>query len=291
MKKFKRWCLLALSMLILILFSCAGDDGAIAVISREEGSGTRDAFQAFVEINLEEDRSDAMAIRTIIASGNGEVTTIVRRNDVAIGYVSFATFINQGEALVGLYINGYAPTVENILAGNYQLARQFNFVYMEENIGDIERAFIAFAQSIEGLEVLTGMGAVVDDSEALPFDASAYGRLSGTVAFGGSTSTEATALALAEEFRAIFPSVEITYDATGSGAGITGAVEGTYTIGFASREIRDTELATGIATVTYCLDGMVIVVHPDNPAGITGLTIDQLRDVWLGEVTSWFDLP
>ena len=281
--------------LAILLVACDGDgngssngsgNGVIAVVSREEGSGARGAFEELVDVNTDED--NAMTEAAIIQNGNGVVATFVTDNDAAIGYISFATFVERGNDLVGLYIDSVAPTPENMLSGDYTLVRPFNFVYMPENIGDIERAFIEFAQSTEGIAILEDLGAVIDASNATAFNVGAQGALSGTVAFGGSTSTEATAMALVEEFQALFPGVEITYDATGSGAGITGAQEGIYSLGFASREILDTELESGINVVQYCVDGIIIVVNPAN--GITGLTVEQLRGIYLGEITDWSDV-
>jgi len=296
MKKFKALSLLLVLALVLVACGNGSDDNTtdetngddlIAVNSREEGSGARGAFEELVDVNTEEGVND-MTAAAIIRDGNGVVANAVMDSSAAIGYISFATFISQGDALRGLYIGGVAPTTENMLAGDYALVRPFNFVYMEENLGDIERAFIEFATSVEGLTILEDMGAVVDFDGAANFDVAAHGNLTGTSSFGGSTSTEATASALIEEFRAWFPQVEITYDSTGSGAGITGAREGTFTIGFASREILESELEGGLNVVMYCKDGIVIVVNPAND--VTDLTIDQLRDIWMGVITTWSEV-
>jgi len=261
--------------------------GAIAVVSREEGSGARGAFEELVDVNTEEGVND-MTANAIIQNGNGVVATFVVDNEAAIGYISFATFIERGATLTGLYIDGVAPTTENMLSGEYTLVRPFNFVYMPENIGIVEEAFIAFAASTEGLEILDGLGAVVDMTGAESFDMGAWDLPAQTVSFGGSTSTEATAMELMEEFMAIFPQIEITYESVGSGAGITGAEEGTFSLGFASREIHDTELENGLNVVTYCVDGIVIVVNPAN--GLTNLTVEQIREIYLGNTTDWSDV-
>ena len=262
--------------------------GAIAVISREEGSGSRGAFEELLEFNLEEDGSDAMTADAIIATGNGGVATAVVENDTAIGYISLVTLLDRQGELVGLYIDGVAPTAENMLSGAYTLTRPFNVVYLPDTIGDVERAFIEFAQSVDGLDVLENNGVIVDRAGAEPFDMAAHGSLSGSLLFGGSTSTEATATALAEEFTALFPGVDIQYSATGSGAGISGATDGTYALGFASREIRDTELETGLNVVEYAVDGIVVAVNP--ASGITGLTLEQLRAIYVGDVTDWSEV-
>lgn len=263
--------------------SSGNDGGAIAVVSREDGSGARSAFEELVGVNIDED--NMMTSSAIIQNGNGVVATFVTENPAAIGYISFATFLENSDALTGLYIDGVAPTTDNMLSGAYTLVRPFNFVYMPNEIGIVEEAFIAFATSIEGLDILTYLGAVVDHTEAQNFDFNDWDLPAGTVSFGGSTSTEATAMALVEEFTAMFPQVEITYESVGSGAGITGATEGTFSLGFASREIRDTELETGLNFVTYCVDGIVIVVNPAN--GVTQLTVDEIHRIYLGEITDW----
>ena len=272
----------------VFLVACdSGDNtGAIAVVSREEGSGARGAFEELVDVNTEE--ANTMTDAAIIQSGNGVVAGFVADNQAAIGYISFATFIERGDALVGLYVDGVEPTTANMLSGAYTLVRPFNFVYMPENIGIVEEAFIAFAASTDGLAILEGLGAVVDTSGAMAFHSSDWDLPAQTIAFGGSTSTEATATALMEEFTALFPQVEITYNASGSGAGIVGAQEGTYALGFASREIRDTELESGIHVVQYCVDGIVIVVNPANT--VTNLTVEQIRAIYLGEVTDWSEV-
>jgi len=275
---------------MLGLVACADNSnvdeaGAIAVVSREEGSGARSAFEELVDVNTSEDNAMTDAI---IQNGNGVVATFVTETPAAIGYISFATFIDRGDSLVGLQIDGIAPTTQNMLSGAYTLVRPFNFVYLPNEIGIVEQAFIAFASSIEGIEILTSLGAVADLTNAQNFDSSAWDLPASSIAFGGSTSTEATAMRLIEEFIALFPQVEITYESVGSGAGITGAIEGTFALGFASREIRDTEIAAGINVVTYCVDGIVIVVNP--ASGVTDLTIDQIRRIYLGEITDWSEL-
>lgn len=289
MKKLK---FISLFLLILVfaayfLLACDRDGGGIAVVSREEGSGARGAFEELIDVNTKVGVND-MTANAIIQNGNGVVARFVTDNEIAIGYISFATFMEKGADLIGLYIDDVAPTTDNMLSGNYTLVRPFNFVFIPESIGLIEEAFIAFATSIDGLEILAEQGAIVDMEGAVAFDMRAWNLPVGTVAFGGSTSTEATAMELMESFTDLFPQVEITYEAVGSGSGITSTQEGTFSLGFASREITNSELETGLHYMTYCLDGIVIIVNPAN--GITHLTTDQIRSIYLGEITEWFQI-
>lgn len=292
----KKISFILITMFTLMLLVACGDndnnvsddsstsDGAISVVSREEGSGGRSAFEELVDVNTEVGVND-MTADAIIQNGNGVVATFVADNAAAIGYISYATFIDRGDDLVGVSIDGVEPTTENMLSGSYELVRPFNFVYMSENMGIIEEAFIDFATSIEGLNILADLGSVVDTTDAQAFSMDDWQLPAGTVAFGGSTSTEATAIALMEEFMAMFPQIEITYESVGSGAGITGAQEGTFSLGFASREVYDSELETGLNFITYCVDGIVIVINPINM--IADLTTEQIRNIYLGEITDW----
>ena len=110
--------------------------------------------------------------------------------------------------------------------------------------------------------------------------------LSGTVATGGSTSMNSVIEALSEGFAEVAPGVTVSYDPTGSGAGITGAVEQTLDIGLASRALHDDE--TGVTATTVALDGIAMVVNNENP--VSDLSIEQLAQIFKKEVTNWADV-
>ncbi len=112
-------------------------------------------------------------------------------------------------------------------------------------------------------------------------DASA--TLSGTVATGGSTSMQKLMSMLQEDFMAKNGDVTVTYDPTGSGAGITGAGDGSLDIGLSSRGLHDDE--TDVEAITVCLDGIAIVVNNSNT--VSDLTLEQLADIYTGTVTNW----
>ena len=110
--------------------------------------------------------------------------------------------------------------------------------------------------------------------------------LSGTVATGGSTSMNSVIEALTEGFAEVAPGVTISYDPTGSGAGITGAVEQTLDIGLASRALHDDE--TGVTATTVALDGIAMVVNSANT--VADLTVDQLAQIFTKQVTNWSEV-
>lgn len=261
-------------------------EGTIDVVSREAGSGTRSAFEEIIGFNGKD--QDPLTANATIKDGNGVVATYVQGNDAAIGYVSFVTLHENADKIKGLTVDGVEPTAENVLSGEYSVSRPFEMVYMEENITDVEIAFMDFLASTDGLEILESTGTIVDKTNAEAFDMSKYGDLSGNIIMGGSTSTEDAVKAVTAEFTALFPKVTYTYNATGSGAGIENATKGTYTLGFASREIKESELAAGIKAVTLCKDGIALVVNPAN--SLSDISKDQIKDVYTGNTTEWSEL-
>ncbi len=261
-------------------------DGAIDVVSREAGSGTRSAFEEIIGFNGKD--QDPLTANATIKDGNGVVATYVEGNDASIGYVSFVTLHENADKIKGLTVDGVEATAENVLSGEYAVSRPFEMVYMEENITDVERAFIDFLASTDGLEILESTGAIVDTANAEAFDMSKYGDLSGNIIMGGSTSTEDAVKAVTKEFTALFPKVTYTYDATGSGAGIENATKGTYTLGFASREIKESELKSGIQAVTLCKDGIAVVVNPAN--SLSDISKEQIKEIYTGNTTEWSEL-
>ena len=117
--------------------------------------------------------------------------------------------------------------------------------------------------------------------------ASAATELSGAVTTGGSTSVESVIGILTEAFNEIQPNVDVTYDPTGSGAGITGASEGTLDIGLSSRALKDDEAETLDATV-FALDGIAIVVNNENT--VEDLSLEQIKGLATGEITNWSEV-
>ncbi len=115
----------------------------------------------------------------------------------------------------------------------------------------------------------------------------ASGSLSGNVATGGSTSMKNVIAALTEGFAEVEPGVTVSYDPTGSGAGITGATDKTLDIGLSSRALKDEEKNDVDGTV-IALDGIAIIVN--KASKVEDLTVDQLKQMFTGEITNWADV-
>ncbi|MEO4052891.1 phosphate ABC transporter substrate-binding protein [Solibacillus sp. CAU 1738] len=129
-----------------------GEDLEIVVVSREDGSGSREAFQEIVGYS-----SGELIDNAIIASGNGNIKTTVATNKHAIGFISFE-YID--ESISPLSINGVEATTENVLAQKYSLSRPFLFVYKEGNLSESGQQFIDFILTKEGQKIVSSAGAI-----------------------------------------------------------------------------------------------------------------------------------
>lgn len=112
-------------------------------------------------------------------------------------------------------------------------------------------------------------------------------QLSGVVNTNGSTSMEKVMQVLIEAFKEQQPNVTVNYTGSGSGAGVTSAIDGTADLGLASRALKSEEEKGAQANIV-ALDGVAIVVNPDN--AVDDLTVDQIAQIFKGEITNWKDL-
>ena len=112
--------------------------------------------------------------------------------------------------------------------------------------------------------------------------------LSGTISLAGSTSMEKLCEALSESFMEANPSVTVTTEYTGSGAGLESLAAGSIDIGNSSRHLKEEELATGAVENVVAIDGIAVITNTSNT--VTDLTSDDLAKIYKGEVTNWSEL-
>ena len=142
------------------------------------------------------------------------------------------------------------------------------------------------------LAALTGCGSKTETPADTNTDSSAQteapATLSGSVSTNGSTSMEKVIGALSEQFMADNSGVTITYDPTGSGAGIEAASNGSADIGLASRALKDEEKAGGLTETIVALDGIAVIVNADSK--VENLTVEQIGKIFTGEITDWSEV-
>ena len=157
------------------------------------------------------------------------------------------------------------------------------------------RSFLAVCGAAAAAAALTACGGSASSAAASSVASTASsaaastasGSLSGNVATGGSTSMKNVIAALTEGFAEVEPGVTVSYDPTGSGAGITGAIDKTLDIGLSSRALKDDE-KNDVDGTTVALDGIAIIVNKDSK--VADLTVDQLKQMFTGEITNWADV-
>ena len=156
------------------------------------------------------------------------------------------------------------------------------------------RSFLTVCGAAAAAAALTACGGSASSAAASSTSAAAgstasstAAALSGNVATGGSTSMKNVIAALTEGFAEVEPGVTVSYDPTGSGAGITGAADKTLDIGLSSRALKDDEKADVDGT-TIALDGIAIIVN--NASKVEDLTVDQLKQMFTGGITNWSEV-
>ena len=263
--------------------SDSGQGSTINVVSREEGSGTRGAFIELFgvqEKNADGEKVDMTTNTAIVTNSTAVMLTTVAGDANAIGYASLGSLDDSNKIL---QIDGVDATVENIKDGSYKISRPFNIV-TQDGLNDAAQDFVNFILSSDGQ-------AVVEKSGYIPLDdAPAYTAQTdkGKIVVSGSSSVTPVMEKLKEAYNKINPNVEVEIQQSDSTTGILNAIEGTADIGMASRALEDAELSQGVTETVIALDGIGVIVNKEN--ALTGLTSEQVKAIYTGEITSWDDL-
>lgn len=279
----KKIVCLILSLVTMLTSACALAEG-IDVLSREDGSGTRSAFIELFGIeqkNEDGEKIDYTTDECDITNSTSVMMTSVAGNSCAIGYISLGSL---NETVKALTIDGVEATVENIKAGVYGIARPFNIATCGEMI-PAAQDFIAFILSAEGQCVIEENGYIAAMENAASF---AGGNVGGKVVIAGSSSVAPVMEKLKEAYESINPNVTIELQQSDSSSGMTSVRDGVCDIGMASRALKDSELEAGLIPTTIAMDGIAVIVSNDNP--VNGLTCEQVRAIYTGEITDWSEV-
>ena len=258
-------------------------DQDITVITREDGSGTRGAFIELTGVEEKNDAGEKVDMTTEAAatqnSTNG-VMTAVANDETAIGYISLGSLDDSVKAVT---VGGVEATSDNVSNGTYTLARPFNIVTNGEATDAVAVDFIGYCMSTDGQALATEEGYI--GGEGTEFTST---QPSGNITVGGSSSVTPLMEKLIEAYQAVNPNATIELLTTDSTTGVTGALDGTYTIGMASRELKDEETSQGAQATVLAMDGIAVVVNPANPTA--DLSVDQIKSIYTGETTVWADV-
>ena len=258
-------------------------DQDITVISREDGSGTRGAFIELTgveEKNADGQKVDNTTEAAAIQSSTNGVMTAVANDETAIGYISLGSLNDTVKAVT---VGGVAASAETVKDGSYVLSRPFNIVTNGEATDPVAVDFIAYCLSADGQAIATDNGYIGNDGETFT-----SAQPEGKITVGGSSSVSPLMEKLIEAYKTVNPNAELELLTTDSTTGVSGALDGTYTIGMASRELKDSEVEGGAQATVLALDGIAVVVNPANSTD--DLSVDQIKGIYTGELTVWSDV-
>jgi phosphate transport system substrate-binding protein len=254
----------------------ASGTAAINVISREEGSGTRSAFTELFDV-LDGNRKDNTTVKAEITNSTAVMMTTIAGDKSAIGYISLGSLNNTVKAL---RIDGAEATAANVAAGIYKVSRPF-LIAIKSSVNTQTQDFINYILSKDGQDVIEKNGYIrIQDTG--PFTSN---RGSGRIVVAGSSSVTPVMEKLTEAYIKINSGVDIEIQQSDSSTGMNAAIDGICDIGMASREIRDSEVQKGLTGTVIAIDGIAVIVHKENT--VNGLTKEQVKRIFSGEVTGW----
>ena len=252
----------------------------IAVFTREDGSGTRGAFIELTGVEQKDadgKKVDMTTEAAAVQSSTNGVMTAVANDPTAIGYISLGSLNDTVKAVT---VDGVKAGADTVKDGSYTLARPFNIVTNGDATDPVAVDFIAYCLSADGQALATDKGYIGSEGEAFT-----SAQPAGKIVVGGSSSVAPLMEKLVEAYKTVNPNAEIEHLTTDSTTGVSGALDGSYTIGLASRELKDSETEAGAKATVLAMDGIAVVVNPENP--IENLTVDQIKSIYVGEVTTW----
>lgn len=288
MNKFLKGMLaLGLSATALVGCSSGGDDaqsdegtasGAITVVSREDGSGTRGAFTELM--GIEEDGTDNTTSSAQITNSTSVMMTTVEGNPYAIGYISLGSLNDTVKAVT---VDGVEATVENVESGEYTVSRPF-LVCTAEDISELGQDFMNFIMSDEGQAIVEEEGYIPRETTG----AFTSNGASGDLTVGGSSSVTPVMEKLAEAYEEINTGANVSVQQSDSTSGAENTISGVYEIGMCSRDLTEEEQSKGLTPTTIALDGIAVIVNKEN--AVDNLTTDQIKQIYTGEITDWADI-
>ncbi|MGN0165163.1 MAG: substrate-binding domain-containing protein [Lachnospiraceae bacterium] len=262
-----------------------GEDVAskeIYVVSREEGSGTRGAFIELMGIEQKNDAGEKVdhTIDTAeVTNSTSVMITTVQGNDAAIGYISLGSY--DSSKVTAVKVDGVEATTENVKNGTYKVSRPFN-IATKDDVNDAAKDFVTFILSTEGQAVVSDAGYIALDNTA----AYESNGATGEIVVGGSSSVSPVMEKLIEAYAGYNSGVSVKLQTTDSSTGMSSTIDGTYDIGMASRELKDSEVEGGLTGTQIALDGIAVIINKDNTT-VDSLTAEQIMKIYTGEITKW----
>ena len=259
-------------------------DNDIAVISREDGSGTRGAFVELFGVEQKNDAGEKVDYTTVeatVTNNTSVMMTTVANDEYAIGYISLGSL---NDTVKAVKIDGVDASVENIKNGTYTVNRPFNLAVQGE-LSEAAQDFLNYIMSAEGQAVIEEEGYIKIDEAAVSFESNGA---EGKVVVAGSSSVTPVMEKLKEAYVTANTNVIIEINTSDSSTGVSSAIEGTCDIGMASRALKDSETSEGVQEITIAKDGIAVIVNNNNP--VEDLTTETVKNIYVGDILTWSEI-
>lgn len=240
--------------------------GSINVVSREEGSGTRNVFAESIGFNDAATGRDLTVESAEIAEDGDKVKELISTDINAIGYLS-----------AGLLGEEDNSSLHTVTVDGKELERNFYLAYSGQ-LSEMEQEFITYIKSAGQEIVKDGFNTISDNTQFLSL------KPKGNIKIGGSSSMYELMQKLATAYMEVNPNAMIEVISTDSNNGLTGAMSGIYNIGMSSRELKDYEKEL-LSFEVIAKDKIAVIVNCDNP--LNNISSKDLKAIYTGEVTQW----
>lgn len=274
---------------LLLLTSCTGKKTNVnksknfdlTVTSREDGSGTRKSFIEQVGL-IKEDKNgnykDLTTDNSMVINSTSGVLKAVGVDKTAIAYVSLTSLDDSVKAIK---IDGVSPNKNTIESGEYKLQRPFGLAYKKDLAKGLSKDFLEYVKSKSAKKLIEDEGLLAITNEKEYKSKNLKGKLTIT----GSSSLSSIVEKLAENYEKLNKDVEVEVLSNESLTGLKNVKDNVVDIAMVSNKLQDENLFSEI----FAIDGIAIIVNKDN-IQINDLTMEQLRDIYRGEIKNTGEL-
>lgn len=274
---------------LLLITSCTGKKTNVnknknfdlTVTSREDGSGTRKSFIEQVGLIKKDKKGNYKDLTTdnsmVINSTNG-VLKAVGVDKTAIAYISLTALDDSVKAIK---IDGVSPNKNTIESGEYKFQRPFGLAYKKDSAKDLSKDFLEYVKSKSAKKLIEDEGLLAITNEKEYKSKNLKGKLTIT----GSSSLSSIVEKLAENYEKLNKDVEVEVLSNESLTGLKNVKDNVVDIAMVSNKLQDENLFSEI----FAIDGIAIIVNKDNTQ-INDLTMEQLRDIYRGEIKNTGEL-
>lgn len=253
--------------------------GTIHALTREDGSGTRQAFADLFDLK-DENGIDQTDPHIAVTNATSVMMMTAASDPNAIGFTSLGAMNDQVRPVAIDNVEASQETIEN---GTYSMARPFQLA-ITKDLSPAGQDFIRFILSPQGERVIADQG-YIPTGNSQPYEPA---HIKAEIMVSGSSSVAPVMEKLKEQYETLSPETTVIVQQSDSSSGMRDAIDGTADIGMASRQLERSELDQGLQAVQIAKDGIVVIVNPVNP--VRSLSAKQVKAIFTDSTLHWNDI-